>query len=214
MSTFIALSMLVMFLFVAFVKLQQNSRLSYINAYRFHPAIKAKLKRKYPDLGDTELDLVFQGLRDYFFICNKAQKQMVSMPSQIVDDAWHEFILFTRSYQQFCQKALGRFLHHTPAEAMATPTFAQDGIKRAWRLACMKEGINPKAPTRLPMLFSLDKQLAIAGGFTYNLDCLLAGNQSFCASHIGCGGGCSGGCGGDSSSDGGDGCGGGCGGGD
>ncbi len=51
------------------------------------------------------------------------------MPSQVVDDAWHEFILFTRAYQQYCNKALGRYLHHTPAEAMDSPTIAQEGNK-------------------------------------------------------------------------------------
>jgi hypothetical protein len=78
------------------------------------------------------------------------------MPSQVVDDAWHEFILFTRQYQQFCERGLGRFLHHTPAEAMRSPTDAQDGIKRAWRLACQRDGIDPKAPQSLPLLFALD----------------------------------------------------------
>lgn len=77
---------------------------------------------------------------------------MVAMPSQVVDDGWHEFILFTRSYKSFCKKALGRFLHHTPTEAMRTPTSAQEGIKRAWRLACAKENNNPGKPNRLLLI--------------------------------------------------------------
>jgi len=135
------------------------------------------------------------------------------MPSQVVDDAWHEFILFTRSYERFCQQAYGKFLHHTPAEAMRSPTSAQDGIKRAWRLACLKEKIHPKTPTRLPLLFALDAELAIANGFIYSLNCI-PGSGSYCVNNIGCGGGCSAGCGADGnscSSDGG--CSGGCGGG-
>ncbi len=138
------------------------------------------------------------------------------MPSQAVDDAWHEFILFTRQYQRFCDRSLGHFLHHTPAEAMRTPTEAQDGIKRAWRLSCQREGIDPKAPASLPRLFALDALLGIAGGFVYQLDCLAGARtgSGFCAGHIGCGGGCGGssGCGGDgggSSGDSGGGCGGG-----
>ncbi|WP_409559322.1 glycine-rich domain-containing protein, partial [Accumulibacter sp.] len=129
-------------------------------------------------------------------------------------DAWHEFILFTRQYQQFCDRGLGRFLHHTPAEAMRQPTDAQDGIKRAWRLSCKRQAINPQAPQSLPLLFALDAMLGISGGFGYQLDCLAAAKVGagapFCAGHIGCGGGCSGG---GSDSDGGDSCGDGCGGG-
>lgn len=140
------------------------------------------------------------------------------MPSQVVDDAWHEFILFTRIYQKFCSKALGRFLHHIPAEAMPTPTLAQDGIKRSWRLACALAQINPKKPVRLPLIFAIDGLLNIDNGFTYQLDCQRTTAGAYCASHIGCSSGCGGsfdsagdtsdsGCSGDSSA-----CSGGCGG--
>ncbi len=194
--------------YLLYAALRQSYQLNYIENFSFHPALKQKLKNKHPALSDAQMDLVFQGLRDYFYICNKAKRRMVSMPSQVVDDAWHEFILFTRNYQLFCQKALGRFLHHTPAEAMRTPTLAQDGIKRAWRLACRKEHINPKTPVRLPLLFAIDARLSIADGKFYSLDCRAAQDNSYCAGHIACGGGCSGGdgCGGDG------GCAGGCGG--
>lgn len=37
-------------------------------------------------------------------------------PPHIVDLAWHEFILFTRYYEQFCNKHYGRFIHHTPGK--------------------------------------------------------------------------------------------------
>ena len=37
-------------------------------------------------------------------------------PSLIVDMAWHEFILFTRAYDKFCQQQFGRFIHHQPED--------------------------------------------------------------------------------------------------
>lgn len=185
-----------------------------IDNYSFPRTLQVRLQERYPHLQKQDIDDILQGLKVYFHLCNKAGKRrMVSMPSQAVDVAWHEFILFTRQYQQFCQQALGRFLHHVPAEAMKTPTQAQDGIKVAWRLSCQRERIDPLKPTQLPLLFLLDMRLGIPDGFQYSLNCM--GNQrgEYCASHIGCGGsGCGGG--GDSSDAGGDsGCGGGCGGG-
>lgn len=193
---------------------QARRRQRYIDAYRFHPAIRRKLQDRHPQLAEADVDLVFRGLRDYFRICNRAGRRMVSMPSQVVDDAWHEFILFTRAYQTYCQKALGRFLHHVPAEAMHTPTLAQEGIKRAWRIACHLENINPRHPARLPLLFEIDSRLKIRNGFHYSLNCRDRNGSKtqadFCASHIGCGGGCAAGCAGDSGiGDGGSGCGGG-----
>ncbi|TXS92911.1 hypothetical protein FV139_13190 [Parahaliea maris] len=178
-----------------------------IDTYRFPPSIAEKVIKAYPHLGPADAELVMMGLREYFQVTNVAGKRMVAMPSQVVDVAWHEFILFTRQYQHFCSKALGRFLHHPPAEAMVTPTSAQTGIKTAWRASCHREGIKPDSPTRLPLLFKLDSQLNIPDGFRYSINCLAEGRNDYCAGHIGCSSGCAGGCSGDSS-----GCGGGCGG--
>nr|WP_315219004.1 hypothetical protein [uncultured Duganella sp.] len=50
---------------------------------------------------------------------------------------WHEFILYTRAYEQFC--------------------------RRAWHFTCHEEHINPLKPARLPLLFALDTKLHIAG---------------------------------------------------
>lgn len=173
-----------------------RQRLAFIERYAFHPAIAARLRKKRPELTAEQEALVLRGLRDYFHLCAQAgRRRLVAMPSQVVDDAWHEFILFTRAYEAFCGKALGRYLHHTPAEAMGGAVRVRESIRRAWRLACAKEGINPKTPTRLPLLFALDGLLAIPDGFHYLPDCtqpgaVRLGESGFCASHIGCSSGC------------------------
>lgn len=38
----------------------------------------------------------------------------VLTPAWRVDLAWHELILFTRTYHAFCMECFGRFIHHTP----------------------------------------------------------------------------------------------------
>ncbi len=201
------------FLFRYFKKSAYNRRRKYIETFIFPQTVKTNILLKYPHLTTMQVGEVTKGLREYFHLCNLAGEKFVSMPSQVVDVAWHEFILFTKQYQLFCSKALGRFLHHVPAEAMRTPTVAQEGIQRAWQLSCKREKINPESPSRLPILFRLDTDLSIPDGFYYTKDCKNSSNDSFCASHIGCsscgtfgcGGnsthscssGCSGGCGGD-----------------
>jgi hypothetical protein len=205
--------------FLVWYRWREAARARALADYRFPPVLARKLRATYPHLDDAQARLVLEGLREFFALAQMARGRLVAMPSQAVDVAWHEFILHTRAYQQFCRVALGRFLHHTPATAMASPTMAQDGIKRAWRLSCAREKINPKAPLALPLLFGLDAALAIPDGFRYSLDCsaaLAAGaapGDTYCAAHIGCGGGCAGSSGGDSDGggdgDGGGGCGGG-----
>lgn len=189
----------------------QQQRLEMIRGYPFSQSMRLKFRDVRPDLDSAQEQQVFDGLRDYFILCAQARGRFVSMPSQVADDAWHAFILHTRVYQDFCNKAFGRFLHHTPAEAMSTPTQATAGIQRAWNLACALERINPKQPDRLPRLFALDGMLNIANGFRYDTHCT-PGSDRYCASHIG-GSGCGSGCGSGSadssgSGDGGGGCGG------
>lgn len=178
----------------------KRRRAAYIDSFPYQQFLDQRLAARRPELSAAQRGEVFAGLQDYFQLCRTAGRRMVAMPSQAVDDAWHEFILFTRHYDKFCRRAFGRFLHHTPATAMTTPTQASDGLRRAWRLACTREAIDPKNPARLPRLFALDAALAISGGFIYQLDCLAraqgATGNAFCASHIGCSSGCGGGCGG------------------
>lgn len=197
----------VSYLFRFIKKSAINKRKNFIDGFRFPQTIKNNVMQAYPHLTDTQADQVMRGLKAYFHSCNMAGNKMVSMPSHVVDVAWHEFILFTKQYQLFCSHALGRFLHHIPAEAMAAPTIAQQGIKLAWRLSCQRENINPDAPSHLPILFKIDAELKIPNGFFYTKDCKNANGNGYCASHIGsCAGGpgvdgdlsgCSGGCGGD-----------------
>lgn len=201
----------------------RRRRIARLATFQFPDHIVRKVQAAYPHLSPAECEQVMAGLRQFFAVAAAARGRRVAMPSQAVDEAWHAFILSTREYRDFCRQALGRFLHHVPAEAMVSPTKATEGVRRAWRLACREEGIDPKAPDRLPLLFALDARLAIPGGFTYVLDCqrgprrygssaaATSGGSEYCASHIGCHGGSScggGGCGGDSDGGGGGGCGG------
>ncbi|WP_199534754.1 glycine-rich domain-containing protein [Rhodoferax lacus] len=93
------------------------------------------------------------------------------MPSQVVDDLWHAFILNTRSYDAFCKQAFGRFLHHVPSAALKSNRHSNTGLRRCWWYTCKEENINPRNATRLPLLFALDTKLQIAGGFHYVADC-------------------------------------------
>jgi hypothetical protein len=39
------------------------------------------------------------------------------MHSLRVDEAWHQFILFTAQYAEFCARYFGRYVHHSPSNA-------------------------------------------------------------------------------------------------
>lgn len=133
--------------------------------------LQRKLRETYPHLSPRDCDLVERGLRQFFMACLRSNKNFVAMPSKAVDALWHEFILHTQAYKLWCHNALGFFLHHTPAEALGKKARHNDGLRRCWYWVCKEESIDPKAPSRLPLLFALDAKFAIAGGFTYVPNC-------------------------------------------
>lgn len=168
--------------------LARQRRQRYIASYPYRRLLDAPLAARHPQLGELQRGEVLAGLRDYFLFCQQAGRRKTALPSQAVDAAWHEFILLTRQYDKFCGHAFGRFLHHSPAQGMETPTEAGEELRRAWRLACAHEEIDPKRPARLPRLFALDATLAIPGGFICHLERReqLPGSQAsaYCACDI------------------------------
>ncbi|MDQ3774495.1 MAG: hypothetical protein M3461_09085 [Pseudomonadota bacterium] len=139
-------------------------RRAYIDAFVVPSRVTRKLKERYPHLKVRDVGDVISELKEYFHIIRESRdngnEASLSMPSQIVDDAWHEFILCTREYAEFCQRAFGRFLHHTPTEAMKNPAQAQEGLERTWRVACNRDGIRPIRRRYPDTLFALDALLA------------------------------------------------------
>jgi hypothetical protein len=204
-------------------------RESHIRTCMFPRGLFEKFQAVRPEFGPKEHQLVARALRHFFLAYLKSGCRRVAMPSQAADDLWHEFILFTRDYQLFCQLAFGQFLHHTPAVRMGQVKTDNEGLRRVWWFSCLEENIDPRKATRLPLLFALDRKLGIANGFVYDLHCRRerseenAGAGGAAATHCAedftdssidgstDGLGCNGGGAGDS---GGGGCGGGCGGGD
>jgi hypothetical protein len=130
-----------------------------------------KLAARHPQLTLKDCQLVARGLRQFFLAYLKSGRKFVSMPSQVADDLWHEFILYTKNYQAFCKQAFGRFLHHTPAAVLGSQQQSNAGLRRCWWHVCRDENINPSKPTRLPLLFALDTKLNIVNGFRYAADC-------------------------------------------
>ena len=149
-----------------------------IDSYEFPKGIITNLAEKYPQLSADTIAEVLQQLREYFHLCNIAmapglddeQATMVAMPSKIVDEAWHEFILFTKEYEYFCRQVFGKFLHHMPATSMTNQSEVSNSLKNAWRLACMRKEIDPIKPNAIPPLFSIDEICNISEGNRYVRD--------------------------------------------
>ena len=90
----------------------------FIVAYEFPPHIERGVRRKHPQLTDDEWVTVESGLREWLVCCAWRGGATLAMPSRIVDDAWHQFLLDSVSYVDFCRQAYGEYLHHIPDEGV------------------------------------------------------------------------------------------------
>ena len=166
---------------------EQSLRRQFVRDAALPKFLVDKLIAAHPQLKLGDAELVLRGLRQFFMAHLRSGKQFVGMPSKVVDTAWHEFILHTQAYQLWCESAFGSLLHHTPAEVMkGNDTKRNDGLRRTWYWACKEESIDPRKPTRLPLLFALDKKFGIAGGFVYEANCesinRASGSDTHCCS--------------------------------
>lgn len=77
-----------------------------------HPEVIKKIVRYISGTTEQEAEDLFADVKKFLFYAN-LEKTPVS-PSRRVDEAWHEFLVFTRDYANFCNTFFGKFIHHNP----------------------------------------------------------------------------------------------------
>ncbi len=159
--------------------LSRKRRLRRIEQYQFPDSLVTRLANQYPNYNAVQIKKILNTLKDYFKICLLANGGMVAMPSKIVDEAWHEFILFTREYHLFCQKAFGRYFHHTPFDGLVKPEKVREAVQLTRQLSLQLYDIKPDNITHpsLPLaltLFTIDSELGVTGGHHYNMEMLMS----------------------------------------
>lgn len=56
---------------------------------------------------------LFYDMLRFLYLCRATNIRPIS-PPQLIDEAWHTFIIYTRDYAQFCDCYFGGFIHHRP----------------------------------------------------------------------------------------------------
>jgi len=84
--------------------------LTAVLAYQHKPLVNRLQK----DLGITEEKAIqiFEDTKRFLFICGTYPGKW--SPSREIDEGWHNFIMFTKDYTEFCERFFGRFIHHQP----------------------------------------------------------------------------------------------------
>lgn len=79
---------------------------------------------------DSEADahLLFREAKRYLVLAQSDRSTAWQMHSLRIDEAWHQFVLFTVQYADFCERHFGRFVHHAPSNS---PSVGRSGAPRA-----------------------------------------------------------------------------------
>jgi hypothetical protein len=81
-------------------------RVAAVDAYEF-PPVHQRVRVHHPELDTDRAAVAEAGLRQWFRILARSPTVRLSMPSVLVDDMWHEFLLYTRDYAAFCDACSG-----------------------------------------------------------------------------------------------------------
>lgn len=144
-----------------------------------------KLKNEYPSASEEEHFIAIEGFIQYMEMVKQAEGSEVKMWSKSVDFVWHQFILNTKEYAEFCETYFGKFLHHTPS-SNELGYWKDDLLLRQHYLTVMTSfGYNPffmqqktlskSVADILPPIFAADQVLSPEGGVDmYRLSSLCA----------------------------------------
>lgn len=83
--------------------------MAYSNAF-FIQRLKSKL-----GITEAQALALFEDMKRFLYLCGTHDRALgVLGPSPEIDKAWHEFILCTEDYAEFCICNFGKFIHHRP----------------------------------------------------------------------------------------------------
>lgn len=109
----------------------QLDRRAAIMAYQFEPLLH-RMVDKYGWTTERAAD-VFEDLKQFLYLATIAKGTLA--PSEAIDDMWHNFILFTRDYHDFCNRVAGMLIHHRPRRRDDLPPTGVSPIAYTRRLA-------------------------------------------------------------------------------
>ncbi len=102
-------------------KMRQAPSIKEVLSYK-NSAVTDRYQKKLA-LSPGEANQLFEDVLRFLWVKSVTKEPIT--PSQKIDDGWHNFILFTKDYANFCSRYFGKFIHHTPKtigkEIGATP---------------------------------------------------------------------------------------------
>ncbi len=105
-----------------------KEKLGLLKEYRYPDAAKTKLRDYFPFtyMDDDELEICITEWKRFIglIVIRRFEKnsyyknanRRVAMTSELIDQVWHVFIMFSIEYHNFSMMLFGEYLHHVPAD--------------------------------------------------------------------------------------------------
>ena len=97
-----------------------------------NPEFIERLKVKL-DLGHQEAEHLFIDMKQFLYLCGT--RPGICSPTDPIDAAWHEFILYTQDYTTFCEEMFGRYIHHVPPTYLSNENVSKGKTWRTFQVA-------------------------------------------------------------------------------
>jgi hypothetical protein len=81
------------------------------------PFLIEKLLKEHIAENPEEAEALFSEVKKFIVLSRSDETKIWEMYSLRIDEAWHQFILFTTQYMEFCQRFFGRYVHHSPSNS-------------------------------------------------------------------------------------------------
>lgn len=90
-----------------------------------HPELLLRIQQKLK-LSQEDAGKLIEDTKLFLFLCGTRKGSFA--PSAIIDECWHNFILFTQDYITFCETYFGRYIHHQPN----SPGTSEESKQQIW----------------------------------------------------------------------------------
>ncbi|WP_065204384.1 hypothetical protein [Shewanella woodyi] len=95
-----------------------KTTLSEVLAYS-NPAVEKRFMNIY-GTDEAATSVIFNSAKKWLWLCYQRRqlgldvKLSIDTPLLVIDEMWHNFILFSNDYLSFCKRFFGHYIHHMP----------------------------------------------------------------------------------------------------
>lgn len=106
------------------------AKIQALEQYQLPAGVIERIRKMHPFniMTDEELGTWITEFKKFIaiLVLNDGKNRRIEMVSELVDEVWHAFILFTKEYADFCNQVMGKYIHHEPNTSALVPIMGRN----------------------------------------------------------------------------------------